>query len=74
MNKIDLIKKAKKYLKERHIDYAEPIILRSSSSDVQEVIFTHPLMLDPSVAVVEPSEIIVLIDITTEKVTLKYMM
>lgn len=69
MNKISILNIAKKYLISRKIDFLEPGELGCLDGDKQEVVFLDPQTLDPNVAVVEPEDIRVWVNIKTGEVT-----
>lgn len=74
MNKETIIIVAKKYLMSRKINFVEPGELGRLDGDKQEVIFLDPLVLDPNIAVVEPCDIRVWVDINTKQTVLAEQM
>lgn len=65
-----IINIAKEYLKGKNIKFAEPGKLGRLEQSRQEVIFLDPLLFDPEVAIVEPEDIRVWVDIKTQKASL----
>jgi len=70
MDKIRIINAAKQYLSSKNIDFAEPGELGRINGNLQEVIFLDPLIFDPNVAFVEPSDIRVWVNIKTLQTSL----
>lgn len=70
MNEAIMINIAKQYLKSKNIDFLEPGELGRLEGYKQEVVFLDPLVLDPNVAVVEPGDIRVWVNINTKQATL----
>ncbi len=65
-----MINIAKQYLKSKNIDFLEPGELGRLEGYKQEVVFLDSLALDPNVAVVEPGDIRVWVNINTKQATL----
>ena len=74
MNKTDILELAEQYLINRKIDFVKPGAFGCVKGNKQEVIFLDPLVLDPRVAVVDPGDIRVWVDIKTKTVTLAEQM
>lgn len=74
MNNNDIINIAKQFLISNKIDFVEPGSLGKLNGIEQEVIFLDPQTLDPDVAVVDPGDVRVLVNLNTKKVTLVYQM
>lgn len=70
MNKETIIQFAKKYLQEKGIEFVGPGELGFINKHNQEVIFLDPLIFDSNVAIVDPGDIRVLVNVKTKQVTL----
>lgn len=74
MNKDILINIAKQYLISKKIDFIGPGEFGRLDGDKQEVIFLDPLVFDPNIAVVDPCDIRVWVNINTKEAMLAEQM
>ena len=65
---------ASKYLAERDIAYVQPGTVKQRSETLVEVIFLVPESLEPEVAVVDPPDVRVLVNLETSSLELVYQM
>lgn len=70
MNKITILNIAKQYLTSKSIKFVESGELGCLKGHMQEVIFLDPQVLDPNIAIVDPGEIIVQVNMHTKQATL----
>ncbi|QVL55042.1 MAG: hypothetical protein KFB95_06920 [Simkaniaceae bacterium] len=70
MNKTTIVNIAKQYLESKNIDFLEPGKLGRLEGHKQEVVFLDPQALDPNVAVVEPGDIRVWVNVNTKQAAL----
>ena len=69
MNKEIVLNLAKEYLQNKNIKFVEPGEFGRLEKNNQEVIFLDPLVWNPNVALVEPGDIRVWVNLKTKKVT-----
>ncbi|MBT4879426.1 MAG: hypothetical protein HON43_00420 [Alphaproteobacteria bacterium] len=74
MNKERILTLAKKFLQSRDLEFLEPGEFGCLDGHKQEVIFLHPLTLDPKVALVIPEDVRVWVNKKTKEVTLIFQM
>jgi len=70
MNRTIILNIARQYLKVKNIDFVEPGELGRLEGSKQEVIFLDPQIFDPNVAIVEPGDIRIWVDINTKEASL----
>ena len=74
MNDNEMISLAEQYLKQKNIEYVVPGQIGIRESTRSEVIFLHPLALQPEVAVIDPPDHRVWVDHGTGEIEWIYQM
>lgn len=70
MNKTVIVNIARQYLISKNIDFVGPGELGHLDRNFQEVAFLDPQTLDPNVAVVDPGDVRVWVNLKTKQATL----
>lgn len=69
MDKETIFNLAIMYLRKKNVNFLEPGELGRLDGDRQEVIFLDPISLDQNVAIVEPGDLRVWVNVRTKEVT-----